>query len=55
MTDAQMLEQLDRTTFVPVVPEDLTPAQLEELELMSMDEAADLSVDSDDFEPHGRT
>jgi hypothetical protein len=28
---------------------------LEELELMSLDQVADLSADADDFEPHGRT
>jgi hypothetical protein len=55
MTDAQMLEQLDRTAFVPASPEVLTPAKLEELELMSLDQVADLSADADDFEPHGRT
>jgi DNA-binding CsgD family transcriptional regulator len=55
MTDAQMLEQLDRTAFVPAVTEDLTPAQLEELELMSMNQIADLSADADDFDSYGRT
>jgi len=55
MTDAQMLEQLGKTAFVPATPEDLTSVRLDELELMPVDQVADLSADAGDFEPHART
>ena len=55
MTDAQMLDQLDRTNFVPAAPEDLEPIQLAGLALVSVDDVANLSVTAEELEPHGRT
>ena len=55
MTDAEMLDRLDKTAFVPAKPADLIPFRIEELEPVSPDDAALLAVAADEIEPHGRT
>ena len=55
MTDAQMLDRLDRAVFVPASPEDLIPYRIEELASMTTEQAAALAVGAHEIEPYART
>ena len=54
MTDAEMLDRLDRTVFIPASSIDLVPFRMEELEPVWPDEIALLAIAADEIEPHGR-
>ncbi|WP_196509061.1 hypothetical protein [Burkholderia pseudomallei] len=54
MTDAQMLERLNRIVFVPALAEDLVPCSRDALEPVTMDEVGAMSMDPEDLDPHGR-
>jgi hypothetical protein len=54
MADLAEIERLDAVSWISAVPQDMSPAQAEDLCAMDLSELSQLVVQAEELEPHGR-
>ena len=54
MADLAEIERLDASSWISAGPEDMSPAQPEDLHAMTLSELSQLVVQAEELEPHGR-
>lgn len=52
--DLAEIERLDAVSWISARPQDMSPAQAEDLRAMDLSELSQLVVQAEELEPHGR-